>query len=172
MERPRSSKNMVINFSKKEMYKTFITTLAFSLFILTPIVLPFLEALMVALFWYDFLAFCHILLNFSNRHKTMAFEPNLESQIQPVWVTWNWCLHQQLLHCDGGVKSRSVMIHNATVSSIFWPFQNALNQCVGDTHFVYPFNNYTLIWCYDYANLDHIFIGSSQFRAAAALISY
>ena len=68
------------------MYRTLlvITTLAFSIYMLSPIVLPFLEALLVALFWYDFVACCHILLNFSYRHKTMAFEPNLESQIQPV----------------------------------------------------------------------------------------
>ena len=91
MEGPRSSKNMVIIFSRTEMYETLlvITTLAFSIYILTPIVLPFLEALLVALFWYDFVACSHILLNFSYRHMTMAFEPNPESQIQSVGDAWN-----------------------------------------------------------------------------------
>jgi hypothetical protein len=76
MEGPRSSKNMVIIFSKQEMFKILldITILAFILYILAPTVLPFLEALLAALFWYDPSACCHILLNFSYRPKTMAYK--------------------------------------------------------------------------------------------------
>jgi hypothetical protein len=88
MEGLRGSKNMVIIFSKKEMYKIllFITIPAFSIYILAPIVLPFLEAPLAALFWYDSVVCCHILLNSSYRHKTMAFEPNLDFELQPVGV--------------------------------------------------------------------------------------
>jgi hypothetical protein len=186
MEGPRSSKKLVIIFSKKEMYKILlvITIPPFSIYILAPTDLPFLEAPLVAVFCYDSVAFCHILLNFSYRVNTKAFEPNLKSQVQPVgdgwnwglyqqpvgdgwnwglyqqsvgdgwnWGlyqqpmgdVWNWGIHQKLLHCEGGIKSRRVMMHNTNVSSIFWPIQNALNQSEGDANFVYLFNNTTLI---------------------------
>ena len=149
-----------------------ITILAFSIHIPAPTVLPFLEAPLVALFWYDWAACCHILLNFLYTHKTMGFEPNLKSKVQPVGDVWNWGLHQQLLHCEGGITKCSVMMQNTTVSSFFWPFQNALNQCVRDENFVYLFNNRTLIWFHEYTNLDYIFTVPSQCRPAAALIFY
>ena len=111
---------------------------------LAPTVLPFLEATLVALFCYDYAACCHILLNSSHRHKTIAFGPNLESQVQPVGDGWNFGL-QQLLHCEGGVKRHSVIMPNTTVFSLLWSFENDLNQCVRDANFVYLFSNHTFI---------------------------
>jgi hypothetical protein len=83
MEELRSSKNMVIIFIKKICIKsnTVINILAFSIYEYIPAstVLPFLEAPLVALFWYECAACCHILLNISYTHKAMAFKPNLKN---------------------------------------------------------------------------------------------
>jgi hypothetical protein len=38
-----------------------------------------------------------------------------------VWGCWNLVLHQKLLHCEGGMTRRVVVVQYLIVSPFFWP---------------------------------------------------
>ena len=84
-----------------------------------------LEAPLEAIFWYDCKTCYHMLLHFFYGHKTMNFEPNLDSQEEvevtcsEIWAIWwlgdgwNFVLHQKLLHCEGCIKKTNCLHYSA-----------------------------------------------------------